>query len=80
MLDINLFVRTPFGRDEAVIDVIYDVTLPEGQYWGLGLRHILSPHAATYITCLLVDLLKQSASNTLNWCYACATIATAGHP
>lgn len=57
MLDINLLVCSPLGCDEAVIDIIYDIALPKGEYRGLGLGHILSPHAATHIPRLLIDLL-----------------------
>lgn len=59
MPHINLFVCTPLGCYEGVVDIIYDVTLPEGEYRGLGLRHILGPHTATNIPRLQVDILHQ---------------------
>lgn len=68
MLHINLFVCTPLRRDEGVVDIIYDVTLPEGDYRSLGLRYILSSHAATHIPAFEIDLLHQCTNDRMSLC------------
>ena len=59
VLHINLLVGAPLGCDEGVVDIVYDVALPEGDYRSFGLRNVLSPHAATDIPCFQIYLLHQ---------------------
>lgn len=60
VLHVYFLVSAPLGCDKGVVDIVYDVALPEGDDWSLGLWNILSPHAAADIPCFQIDLLHQT--------------------